>query len=157
MKIFVKRQELEAENVSLITASTTSKTLSSTYATERSSPSTFAASTTTSKMSNIPSSKEYNRKRINKTNSETQPYEEDSFSSWTILVVVTTTLTTLSGVLVMCYRRPCNSSKNMQGQSTIQTDWKQIDEKKNNLIGKVDKLEQEVSGISKLSVQCSLT
>ena len=157
MKIFVKRQELEAENVSLITASTTSKTLSSTYATERSSPSTFAASTGTSKMSNIPSSKEYNRKRINKTNSETQPYEEDSFSSWTILVVVTTTLITLCGVLVMCYRRPCNSSKNMQGQSTIQTDWKQIDEKKNNLIGKVDKLEQEVSGISKLSVQCSLT
>ena len=156
MKIFVKRQELEAENVSLITASTTSKTLSSTYATERSSPSTFAASTTTSKMSNIPSSKEYNRKRINKTNSETQPYEEDSFSSWTILVVVTTTLITLCGVLVMCYRRPCNSSKNMQGQSTIQTDWKQIDEKKNNLIGKVDKLEQEVSGISKLSVQCSV-
>ena len=156
MKIFVKRQELEAENVSLITASTTSKTLSSTYATERSSPSTFAASTGTSKMSNIPSSKEYNRKRINKTNSETQPYEEDSFSSWTILVVVTTTLITLCGVLVMCYRRPCNSSKNMQGQSTIQTDWKQIDEKKNNLIGKVDKLEQEVSGISKLSVQCSV-
>lgn len=153
MKIFVKRQELEAENVSLITASTTSKTLSSTYATERSSPSTFAAST---KMSNIPSSKEYNRKRVNKTNSETQPYEEDSFSSWTILVVVTTTLITLCGVLVMCYRRPCNSSKNMQGQSTIQTDWKQIDEKKNNLIGKVDKLEQEVSGISKLSVQCSV-
>ena len=157
MKIFVKRQELEAENVSLITASTTYTTLSSTYATERSSPSTFAASTTTSKMSNIPSSKEYNRKRINKTNSETQPYEEDSFSSWTILVVVTTTLITLCGVLVMCYRRPCNSSKNMQGQCTIQTDWKQIDEKKNNLIGKVDKLEQEVSGISKLSVQCSLT
>ena len=157
MKIFVKRQELEAENVSLITASTTSKTLSSTYATERSSPSTFAASTGTSKMSNIPSSKEYNRKRINKTNSETQPYEEDSFSSWTILVVVTTTLITLCGVLVMCYRRPCNSSKNMQGHSTIQTDWKQIDEKKNNLIGKVDKLEQEVSGISKLSVQCSVT
>ena len=157
MKIFVKRQELEAENVSLITASTTSKTLSSTYATERSSPSTFAASTTTSKMSNIASSKEYNRKGINKNNSETQPYEEDSFSSWTILVVVTTTLITLCGVLVMCYRRPCNSSKNMQGQSTIQTDWKQIDEKKNNLIGKVDKLEQEVSGISKLSVQCSVT
>ena len=156
MKIFVKRQELEAENVSLITASTTSKTLSSTYATERSSPSTFTESTTTSKMSNIPSSKEYNRKRINKTNSETQPYEEDSFSPWTILVVVTTTLTTLCGVLVMCYRRPCNSSKSMQGQSTIQTDWKQIDEKKNNLIGKVDKLEQEVSGISKLSVQCSV-
>ena len=156
MKIFVKRQELEAENVSLITASTTSKTLSSTYATERSSPSTFEASTGTSKMSNIPSSKEYNRKRVNKTNSETQPYEEDSFSSWTILVVVTTTLITLCGVLVMCYRRPCNSSKNMQGHSTIQTDWKQIDEKKNNLIGKVDKLEQEVSGISKLSVQCSV-
>ena len=155
MQIFVKRQELEAENVSLITAYKTTTTLSSTYATERSSSFTFAASTTTSKMSNIPSSKEYNRKRINKTNSE--PYEEDSFSSWTILVVVTTTLTTLSGVLVMCYRRPCNSSKNMQGHSTIQTDWKQIDEKKNNLIGKVDKLEQEVSGISKLSVQCSLT
>ena len=157
MKIFVKRQELEAENVSLITAYKTTTTLSSTYATERSSSFTFAASTTTSKMSNIPSSKEYNRKRINKTNSETQPYEEDSFSSWTILVVVTTTLITLCGVLVMCYRRPCNSSKNMQGQSTIQTDWKQIDEKKNNLIGKVDKLEQEVSGISKLSVQCSVT